>query len=171
MFKLLRNLLIVLTFLVVIFINKGNAQPFLEPEDEVESVFTWKPESFDVKLGDYDLTVWYLQPQVSAPIGLYGLKREDWIEIRRRLKSLKSETDRIKQRERRLCDEETDRLKIDFKKRQDILFAKVNNLEDENKKWDGKLKELQKEYFWFKVGSGVVLGTVTGFSVYYALSK
>jgi hypothetical protein len=123
----------------------------------------WEPAPIDVTLGSYNLTVWFLQPDVPAPFSGYFLTKNDWVEIRRKLKSGQAEIERVKNKERDVCDKLLVERDTKCKELNDNLLKTVDLLKEERSNLNKSIKDLKNNYFWFKVGSSVI---VTGFSSY-----
>ena len=166
----MKKLLSVLLSTLLIF-NTALGQPLAYPETvaEEESAMVWLPAPVDLKVGDLELTVFFLQPQVPSPHAGYLVLSDDWVDIRRKLDFWDEEVKRIRKSEAESC-------KIQLNKKTDEcqeLNSDLRAMIDRQAKEIGELEleknDLKDELMWWKTGA-IVLGAATiSLSLYSSL--
>lgn len=146
------------------------AEPFAHPEDELTLSQGWEPAPIDVSLGDFKLTVWFLQQQVGAPESGYLITRPDWIEMRRMLDHLEDEITRVTNKERKVCeglleqkDADCRELNVDLRKQIDGLNTNISDLNKD-------IGKLNDKIFWLKFGGITATVLAVSFGL-FAISK
>tara|TARA_Y100000310_G_C20499414_1_gene723196 strand:- start:417 stop:950 length:534 start_codon:yes stop_codon:yes gene_type:complete len=137
----------------------------------ITNTVSWEPAPIDVTLGSYNLTVWFLQPEVPAPFAGYFLTKNDWVEIRRKLKSSQAEIERVKNKERDTCDNLLKERDTKCKELNDNLLKTVDLLKEERSNLNKSIKDLKDNYFWFKVGSSIIVTGLSSYTIYQLVAK
>ena len=160
----------VLLSLTLIF-NSAFGQPLAYTETIIEedSAMVWVPAPIDLKVGDLELTVYFLQPQVASPHAGYLVLSDDWVDIRRKLDFWDEEVNRIKAAEEAAC-----KLQLDKKTDEcEELNAGLREMIDRQTKEIDELKveksDLKVELFWWKSGAIILGVATTSLSIYSSL--
>lgn len=166
----MKKLLSVLLSSLLIF-NTTFSQPLAYPETgvEEESAMVWVPAPVDLKVGDLELTVFFLQPQVPSPHPGYLVLSDDWVDIRRKLDFWDEEVRRIRESEAAACQLQLDKKTDECQE----LNAGLRDMIDRQAKEIGELEleknHLKDELMWWKTGA-IVLGAATiSLSLYSSL--
>tara|TARA_B100001059_G_C17824349_1_gene580406 strand:- start:1807 stop:2376 length:570 start_codon:yes stop_codon:yes gene_type:complete len=169
--------------------NSVFAQPFMldsktiKEDEEVESVFTFKPVIYDHAIESFKYkTVFFpvsnMPPNLSMSIidelkssegflsGLYCFSKTKYDGIISRFKVKEREIQNIIDTEREYCDNEKEEILESCRKKEDSLIEKINKVEEENKDWEKKYKSLEAKNFWIQVGAGVAVVGVSSFAIY-----
>jgi len=150
----------------------GHAEPYAFEEDSFDlqtQPVQWEPIQIEVSTSLIDLELWILHQSVPAPIPGYLLKKNDWVEIRRILNSYDEEITRVKENERRICDN----LLLEKDKSCERLTADlIHKIEEQDKIIiikDEKIKDLNSSLFWIKTLSGTSVGLLVGLLIYQSV--
>ena len=159
-------------FLSTVFIfNTALGQPLAYPETntEEESAMIWVPAPVDLQVGDLELTVFFLQPQVPAPHAGYLVLSDDWIDIRRKLDFWDEEVKRIRESETESCKIQLDEKTTECQELNAGLRTMIDNQAKDIKKLEVENEDLKSELWWWK-GGAIVLGvTTTSLAIYSSL--
>jgi len=168
-----KSISILLTISILMSSTFSWSQPLRYEEDfiddEIEASTTWDPIPVDASVGDLKLKVWILKYLVPAPKAGYFIEKSDWIDIKRMLDSLDKEIDRVKSKEREICDKnlkEKDLFCQDLNKE---LIQKIDDQKLSLKLKDQNIESLKSENFWIKTAAGVVILGLGTLSVYQAV--
>jgi len=159
-------------FLSTVFIfNTALGQPLAYPETntEEESAMIWVPAPVDLQVGDLELTVFFLQPQVPAPHSGYLVLSDDWVDIRRKLDFWDEEVKRIRESETESCKIQLDEKTTECQELNAGLRTMIDNQAKDIKKLEVENEDLKSELWWWK-GGAIVLGvTTTSLAIYSSL--
>jgi len=159
-------------FLSTIFIfNTALGQPLAYPEttSEEESAMIWVPAPVDLQVGDLELTVFFLQPQVPSPHAGYLVLSDDWVDIRRKLDFWDEEVKRIRKSETESCKIQLDEKTTECQELNAGLRTMIDNQVKDIEKLELEKKELKSELWWWRSGA-IFLGAVTvSLSIYSSL--
>lgn len=183
------NKIIAIFIIFLLCANSVLAQPFMldsetiKEDEEVESVFTFKPVIYDHAIESFKYkTVFFpasnMPPNLSMSIidelkssegflsGLYCFSKSKYDGIISRFKVKERERQDIIDAEREYCDNEKEEILESCRKKEDSLLAKINKAEEEIKSWEKKYKSLETKNFWIQVGAGVAVVGVSSFAIY-----
>ena len=183
------NKLLSIFLVFLLTANSVLAQPFIldsksdKEDEEVESVFTFKPIIYDRTIESFKYkTVFFpasnMPPNLSIEIidelkssegflsGLYCFSKTKYDGIISRFKVKEREIQDIIQAEREYCDVEKEEILESCRKKEDSLLEKINKAEDEIKAWEKKYKSLETKNFWIQVGAGIAVVGVSSFAIY-----
>lgn len=155
--RLLLTLLIILT-------------PALSFSQEV--CFICKPaELRKVKLGDYDLQIYYLQPNVLPPTYGYFLSSQDWKEVKRIINSFDEQIIEIKKAERNLCDLEIAKQENLCTQQNSYLDSQVTSKTKEIETQEKLIESLEQHKMWLKLSLIVTNSLFVGTTIYLIAIK
>ena len=166
----MKKLLSVVLSSILIF-NIASGQPLAYPEtsNEEESAMVWVPAPVDLQVGDLELTVFFLQPQVPAPHPGYLVLSDDWVDIRRKLDFWDEEVKRIRESETKACQLQLDKKTDECQELNSGLRTIIDNQAKDIKELEAKNNDLKSELWWWK-GGAIVLGvTTTSLAIYSSL--
>jgi len=120
---------------------------------------------------DFKVTVIYLQESVISPDFGILVKVDDWVEIARIISDVSLEKERIKKRERSICDEEIDDRDKHCKELNKDLIEKVKRLEKELMALDSSTSRLESNNSLLKKGVVASFIATASILIYYNVSN
>ena len=134
--------------------------------------FVCKPaELRKIKLGNYDLQVYYLQPNVLPPTYGYFLSSEDWKEVKRTINSFDEKIIKIKENERQLCDLEIINQQNLCQEQNAYLDSQVIQKSGKLETQDKLIKSLEQNKMWLKLSLIVTNSLFVGTTIYLIAIK
>ena len=138
-----------------------------------EKELVWKPSEpfvWDFP-NNFKATVVYLQEGVISPWFGIIIKVDDWVEITRVIDEASFESERIKKRERAICDEELAERDEYCKELNKSLIDKIRNLEKEIISLDISKSRLESNNDLLKKGVVVSFIATASILIYYNFSN
>ena len=155
----------------LLIFNTALGQPLAYPETNVEeeSAMVWVPAPVDLKVGDLELTVFFLQPQVPSPHPGYLVLSDDWVDIRRKLDFWDEEVKRIRSSEAAACKLQLDKKTDECQELNAGLRTMIDNQVKEIDALKVEKDDLNSELFWWRSGAIILGVATTSLSIYSSL--